>query len=165
MGIVIDNDIAWMKIALGLSQQAVLQQEVPVGAIVVYENKIVGQGWNQPIQQCDPTAHAEIVALRRAAQQLGNYRLIDTTLYVTLEPCAMCIGAMLHARIRRLVFGATDPKAGAVESVFNLLNNKALNHYIEWKGGVLAFEGGKILKDFFQKKRNHSPCRLNVLPM
>ena len=121
--------------------------------MVVLENEIIGSGWNQPISRCDPTAHAEIIALRDAAQNMGNYRLPNTTLYVTLEPCAMCVGAMLHARISRLVFGAYDPKTGAVTSVFSFLDADHLNHRIIYQGGILAAESGVLLANFFKKKR------------
>ena len=116
-------------------------------------NEIIGEGFNCSIQTCDPTAHAEIIALRQAAQKLNNYRLPEVTLYVTLEPCMMCVGAMIHARIKRLVFGASDPKTGAVISVFKILDERKLNHRIEFQSDVLADECGKILSDFFRGKR------------
>ena len=118
------------------------------------DNEIIVTGWNQPIASIDPTAHAEIIALRNAAHKLDNYRLINTTLYVTLEPCIMCLCAMLQARITRLVFGAYDPKAGAVKSVFNILDNQQLNHRITWQGGILATECGVLLRAFFKDKRS-----------
>ncbi|MBU0744589.1 MAG: tRNA adenosine(34) deaminase TadA [Gammaproteobacteria bacterium] len=152
----IDNnsqDVFFMQQALFLSQRAQSFGEVPVGAVVVINNEIIGEGFNCPISATDPTAHAEIIALRDAAKKLDNYRLPGVTLYVTLEPCVMCVGAMLHARIDRLVFGASDPKAGAVVSVFNVLSEKKLNHRIEFSGGILASECGKILSDFFKDKR------------
>jgi tRNA(adenine34) deaminase len=130
-----------------------IQTEVPVGAIIVLNNEIIGEGFNCPISTCDPTAHAEIVALRQAAQKLNNYRLPGVTLYVTLEPCTMCVGAMLHARIERLVFGALDPKTGAVVSAFKLLDEEKLNHKIQYQNGILATECGKILSDFFKELR------------
>jgi tRNA(adenine34) deaminase len=147
------EDTAWMQRALFLAGKASACNEVPVGAILVLNNEIIGAGWNQPITNCDPTAHAEILALREAANRQSNYRLINATLYVTLEPCTMCVGALLNARIQRLVFATSDPKAGAVASVFHLLDTKKLNHCIEWEGGCLAEESEKLLKDFFQVRR------------
>ena len=147
------HDLHYMHQALELAQKAQAENEVPVGAILVANNEIIASAWNQPIKHCDPTAHAEILALRQAAQAVKNYRLIDTTLYVTLEPCIMCAGAIIHARVGRIVFGAFDPKAGAVSSVFNILDQEKLNHRVEYEGGVLADECGQILKDFFQAKR------------
>lgn len=143
----------WMRQAIALAMRAEAQGEVPVGALLVHENKIVGEGWNQPISLCDPTAHAEIMALRAGAQALNNYRLLDTVLYVTLEPCAMCVGAMVHARIAGLVYGAADPKSGAAGSVFPLLNDKKFNHTLDVTGAVLANECGDMLKRFFKKRR------------
>lgn len=148
-----DEATRWIQAALHLAQRAAQEQEVPVGAVVIYQNEIVGEGWNQPIGRCDPSAHAEILALRQAATHLGNYRLLETSLYVTLEPCAMCLGAMLQARIKNLVFGAMDPRAGAVRSVFQILDAPQLNHRIHWQGGVLAAESAALLKDFFQQRR------------
>ena len=139
--------------ALALAQHARDQEEVPVGAVIVHENKIVGQGWNQSILNHDPTAHAEMVALRVAGQAMGNYRLVNTTLYVTLEPCLMCVGAMIHARINKLVFAAHDPKTGAAGSVFNLIEDTHHNHAIEVQGGLLAEESAKLLKAFFKARR------------
>ncbi len=139
--------------ALELAQQAETQEEVPVGAVLVYRDEIIGSGWNQPISSNDPSAHAEIVALRNAAKTLNNYRLIDTTMFVTLEPCVMCAGAMLHARIKRLVFGATDPKTGAAGSMFNLLSDTRHNHTVEVTGGVMQEECAEILQQFFCKRR------------
>ncbi len=147
------DDIHWMHEALLLAQHAMDHQEVPVGAVVIYDDKIIGKGWNQPILQIDPCAHAEIIALREASRFLNNYRLLDTTLYVTLEPCVMCVGAMLHARIKRLVFGAYDPKTGAVGSVFNLLSDKRHNHLVDVTGGILEKECSKKLQEFFQIRR------------
>jgi tRNA(adenine34) deaminase len=147
------DDHHWLRVCLQLAKRAEQESEVPVGAVVVYQNQLIGQGWNQPIQRCDPSAHAEIIALRQAAVHLNNYRLLDTTLYVTLEPCAMCLGAMLQARIKKLVFGAWDPKAGAVRSVFQILDSPQLNHKITWQGGMLAEESAALLKSFFQKRR------------
>ncbi len=154
LAVVADSaDVAFMARALELAREAAAAGEVPVGAVIVKDGEIIAEGWNRPIGTCDPTAHAEIIALRAAGIALGTYRLTDTTLYVTLEPCAMCAGAMVHARVRRLVFGATDPRAGAAGSVFNVVQNPALNHRIESGGGVLAEECGTLLKDFFAARR------------
>ncbi len=147
------NDQDWMQQALALAQQAAEADEVPVGAIVVKDGIVIGRGYNQPVGQHDPTAHAEIQAMRQAAAYLGNYRLVDCELYVTLEPCAMCSGAIQHARIARLVYGASDPKTGACGSVVNLMAEPKLNHHTEVTGGVLAEECGKILSAFFKARR------------
>lgn len=147
-------DEQWMQQALLLAQRAQDEGEVPVGAVVVFNDEVIGEGWNKPIASHDPTAHAEIVALRAAADKLGNYRLLDTTLYVTLEPCAMCAASMVHARIRHLVFGATDPKAGAVGSVMNVLDEPAFNHCVNHTGGVLAEDSSELLRAFFKARRN-----------
>ncbi|MDR1057431.1 MAG: tRNA adenosine(34) deaminase TadA [Coxiellaceae bacterium] len=147
------QDIFFMQEALGLAKKAYLLGEVPVGAVAVFNDAIIGKGYNSPIALNDPTSHAEIMTLREATQQLNNYRLGNVDLYVTLEPCLMCIGAMLHARIRRLIFGATDPKAGAIVSVFNILDERKLNHKIGFTAGVLALECGNILTNFFRSKR------------
>lgn len=147
------QDVFFMNHALTLARKAQVLDEIPVGAVAVMNDAIIGEGFNCPISNCDFTAHAEIVTLRQAAKRLNNYRLPGLTLYVTLEPCVMCVGAMLQARIQRLIFGASDPKAGAVVSVFRVLDEKNLNHQIEFKGGVLALECGKILSDFFKDKR------------
>jgi tRNA(adenine34) deaminase len=147
-------DAAMMREALALAGQAARQGEVPVGALVVDAGRVVGRGFNAPISDADPSAHAEIRALREAAQSLGNYRLAGCTLYVTLEPCAMCAGAIMHARIARLVFGANDPKTGACGSVVDLFGEPRLNHHTEVKRGVLAVEAGRILSDFFATRRN-----------
>lgn len=146
-------DLAFMARALELAREAAAAGEVPVGAVIVKDGEIVAEGWNRPIGTCDPTAHAEIIALRAAGVALDTYRLVDTTLYVTLEPCAMCAGAMVHARVRRLVYGATDPRAGAAGSVFNVVQNPALNHRLETCGGVLAEECGTLLREFFAARR------------
>jgi tRNA(adenine34) deaminase len=148
-----DFDAAMMREALQLGLQAAVQGEVPVGAVVVKDGTIVGRGYNAPILAADPTAHAEIRALRDAATALRNYRLAGCTLYVTLEPCAMCAGAIMHARIARLVFGAADPKTGACGSVVDLFAEERLNHHTEVTGGVLAAEAGKQLSDFFADRR------------
>ena len=148
----INNDTYWMSKALDLAKTAVVNGEVPVGGVVVYKGELIGQGFNSPIKNNDPSAHAEIIALRQAAIKLKNYRLLESTLYVTLEPCAMCVGAMLHARVARLVFGANDPKTGAVGGMVNLLSYK-WNHSIEYEGGILAKESGDLLKTFFNERR------------
>ena len=148
-----DNDKEMMQHALSLAKQAEKEGEVPVGAVIVRNGEIIAEGWNQPVQLHDPSAHAEMMAIRQAAQQLGNYRLNQCTLYVTLEPCSMCVGAMIHARIERLVFGAFDPKTGAVKSVFRTLDDPRHNHSISWEGGVLADESSALLKAFFQARR------------
>lgn len=147
------TDAEWMRHAIRLAQRAEQQGEVPVGALVVLDNRCIAEGWNQPIQDQDPTAHAEIVALRKAGRRLGNYRLIDTTLYVTLEPCVMCMGAIAHARVQRLVFGAFDPKRGAVCHALNLSDAPFLNHRIDWTGGVLEQPCAELLTDFFRARR------------
>jgi len=146
-------DAGFMRRALELARAAEAAGEVPVGAVIVRDGAIVAEGWNRPIGACDPTAHAEIVALRAAGQALATYRLTDTTLYVTLEPCAMCASAMVHARVKRLVFAATDPRAGAAGSVFDIVQHPALNHRLECTGGVLAEECGALLRNFFLGRR------------
>lgn len=143
----------YMHIALELAQKARQLGEVPVGALVVKDDQIIGQGWNQPILQHDPSAHAEMMAIRQAAQHLGNYRIPDTTLYVTLEPCPMCAGLMIHARIKRLVFAAYDPKTGAAGGQFSLLNDQGHNHQIEVIGGILEAQCSADLKAFFKERR------------
>jgi len=144
---------AYMRLALEQAQQAWGLGEVPVGAVVVKDGEVIAVGCNQPIGKHDPTAHAEIVALRAAAEKLGNYRLPGCELYVTLEPCVMCSGAMMHARLARVVFGASDPKTGACGSVLNLFEQEQLNHHTEIVGGVMADECGAMLKDFFAARR------------
>ena len=161
------NDQIFMRSALQQAQNAQLVGEVPVGAVVVRDGKIVGTGFNQPIGSHDPTSHAEIIALRQASQGIGNYRLPDCDLYVTLEPCAMCVGAMLHARLRRVVFGAFDRKTGASGSVLNLFGEAALNHHTEAIGGVMAAESVALLRGFFEErraKRAEAADRRNALP-
>ena len=148
-----DLDLHFMSRALELARGAQAAGEVPVGAVVVKDGRIVGEGANQPIGTHDPTAHAEIVALRAAAQALGSYRLLDTTLYVTLEPCPMCAGAMVHARVKRLVFATTDLRAGAAGTVFNIVQHPALNHRLECVGGVLAEPCRELLRNFFLVRR------------
>ena len=145
----------WIKMAIDLAKKAETAGEVPIGALLVKDDHIIAEGYNQPITSNDPTAHAEVIALRNAAKTLGNYRLVNTTLYVTLEPCAMCIGALIQARVSRLVFGAFDKRAGAVASVFRLLDKSSLNHRIDWQGGVLASECAQVLQQFFQKRRKN----------
>lgn len=147
------SDERFMRHALDLARRAQDEGEVPVGAVVVLDEKVIGEGWNRPISASDPTAHAEIQALRAAASTRRNYRLVGATLYVTLEPCAMCVGAMFHARIRRVVFGATDPKTGAAGSTLDLFQEKRLNHHALVQGGVLAAECGALLSGFFASRR------------
>jgi tRNA(adenine34) deaminase len=148
-----EADEGFMRAALDLARQAAQAGEVPVGAVVVKDGQVIGRGFNAPISRHDPSAHAEIAALRDAAQHLGNYRLVGCELFVTLEPCVMCVGAMFHARIGRVVFGARDPKTGAAGSVFNLFDEARLNHHATIEGGVLAEECGKVLSDFFAARR------------
>lgn len=147
------DDLHFMQLALKQAQEAAQAGEVPVGAVVVRAGQVLAEGRNSPLASTDPTAHAEINALRAAAKVLGNYRLDDCTLYVTLEPCAMCSGALLHARLKRVVFGATEPKTGAVTSVVQLLDNTQLNHQTQWQGGVLAHECANLLQEFFEQRR------------
>jgi tRNA(adenine34) deaminase len=142
-----------MEEALRCAQRALEAGEVPVGAVVVCDGRIVGRGWNRNITGFDPTAHAEITALREAGATLGNHRLGDCDLFATIEPCAMCAGALVHARIKRLVYGADDPKAGAVHSVMKILNHPQLNHRIEVRGGVLAGRSAEVLQGFFRNRR------------
>ena len=157
------EDLAYMEHALKLAQRAMAEGEVPVGAVVVSEGRVVGEGWNRPISTNDPTAHAEIVALRDASLRLGNYRLSDCTLYVTLEPCPMCAGAIVHARVQRVVYAATDPKGGAAGSVFDLLpTDQRFNHQVEVEGGLLQEQSSDLLRGFFlqrrqQQKANRQP--------
>ena len=148
-----DADIRFMQRALALAELAASGGGVPVGAVVVRGGEVIGEGWNRPIASHDPTAHAEIRALRAAAQHVGNYRLVETTLYVTLEPCAMCAGAMVHARVARLVYGAVDPKSGAAGSVLNVLQHPGLNHRVEITQGVLEAECADALRRFFRARR------------
>ena len=147
------SDEAFMRRALELARRAQEEGEVPVGALIVLEERVIGEGWNRPISASDPSAHAEIQAMRAAATARKNYRLIGSTLYVTLEPCAMCVGAMFHARIRRVVFGAADPKTGAAGSTVNLFEERRLNHHALVQGGVLAAECGALLSGFFAERR------------
>jgi tRNA(adenine34) deaminase len=147
------QDELWMEEALRAAQRALEAGEVPVGAVVVCEGKIVGQGWNRNIADSDPTAHAEIVALREAGRNIGNHRLEDCELFATIEPCAMCAGALVHARLKRLVYGADDPKAGAVHSVMQVLNHPRMNHRMAVRGGVLAGRSAEMLQEFFRNRR------------
>ena len=147
------SDEIFMRVALELARKAASLGEVPVGAVVVKDGGIVGHGFNAPISRHDPSAHAEMMALRDAAQNVGNYRLVGCELYVTLEPCLMCVGAMFHARIARVIFGASDPKTGAAGSVLDLFEEQRLNHHAEVLGGVLAAECGSVLSQFFAARR------------
>jgi tRNA(adenine34) deaminase len=146
-------DELWMEEALRCAQRALEAGEVPVGAVVVLDGRIVGRGWNRNIVDRDPTAHAEIIALREAGAAVSNHRLEGCELFVTIEPCAMCAGAMVHARIKRLVYGADDPKAGAVRSVMPVLNHPQLNHKVEVQGGILAGRSAELLQSFFRNRR------------
>jgi len=146
-------DDYWMARALALAEQGARKGEVPVGAILIRDDEIIAEGWNQPIGLHDPSAHAEIMALRAGGEQLKNYRLTGTTLYVTLEPCLMCVGAIVHARVERLVYGAADPKGGAVASLMRGFEIEGLNHRVQSAGGVMAAECGEILKGFFKARR------------
>lgn len=147
------NDADFMRHALALAQRAADQGEVPVGAVLVKDETLIAEGWNHPINAHDPTAHAEIAALRAGAAALANYRLTDTTLYVTLEPCIMCAGAIIHARVKRLVYGAPDPKTGAAGSVFDVFSSGKVNHRVIVEGGLLAAECGTLLTGFFRSRR------------
>jgi tRNA(adenine34) deaminase len=147
------RDRYWIGHAISLAQRAEQEGEVPVGAVVVRNDELVSEGWNQPIIGHDPTAHAEIMALRAAGRIESNYRLPEATLYVTLEPCVMCVGAIIHARIKRVVYGADDPRAGAAGSVFSLLGSDQFNHSPEVQSGIMAEECGGLLKNFFKSRR------------
>jgi len=159
MNAVTDNELQsaedqrWMRHAMTLAARAAELGEVPVGAVLVKDGEIIGEGWNQPISGHDPTAHAEIMALRDAAQRLKNYRLIDSTLYITIEPCTMCSGAIVHARVARVVYGATEPKAGSVVSNGQLFEQPWMNHQVACEGGVLAEECSAQISAFFQMRR------------
>ena len=146
-------DEAYMRRALELAERALDEGEVPVGAVLVQDGRVIGEGWNRPIALSDPTAHAEVLALRAAGSSSGQYRLPGASLYVTLEPCPMCAGAILHARISRVVFGAPDPKSGAAGSLMDLLQHQGLNHRVEHQGGILEDECGRLLRDFFRSRR------------
>ena len=147
------SDEIWMEEALREAQRALALGEVPVGAVVVYGGRVIGRGCNHPLTSSDPTAHAEMLALREAGRAISNYRLLDCDLYVTVEPCAMCAGAITHARIRRLIYGAEDPKAGAVHSMLQVLNHPKLNHQVEVASGVLAARCMDLMQTFFRDKR------------
>jgi tRNA(adenine34) deaminase len=148
-----DRDQHWMQTALALAKDAETAGEVPVGAVLVYQDEMIAAAFNAPISHCDPTAHAEILALRQGAKALGNYRLVDTTLYVTLEPCIMCLGGIVHARVKRLVYGADDLRAGAVKSAFQIIEANKLNHRVQCEGGLLSAACGQLLSDFFRARR------------
>lgn len=148
-----DLDIYWMQHALALAHKAQAENEVPVGAVLILNNQLIGQGWNQPIGQCDPSAHAEIMAIRQGAQHLGNYRLSGSQLYVTIEPCMMCLGAMMHARVKQLIYGAPDDRSGLIAQIHQP-TYQYFNHTIMVQGGVLELECRSIMQDFFKKKRS-----------
>jgi len=150
------TDLNWMHHALRLAERAEAEGEVPVGAVLVKDDQVIGEGWNRPIAGHDPTAHAEIMALRAGAQALSNYRIVDAILYVTLEPCVMCAGALIHARVARVVYGAADPKTGAAGGVINLFDAPYVNHRVAYQGGVLAEECGALLSAFFKARRRQS---------
>lgn len=149
----VTDDMKWMRHALMLAERAEQEGEVPVGALIVRKGELIAEGWNQPVLSHDPTAHAEVMALRAAGVAEKNYRLLDTTLYVTLEPCVMCAGAIIHARVGRVVYGATDPRVGAAGSAFSLLGSDQFNHLVQVEGGVLADECGDLLRRFFKARR------------
>ncbi len=147
------SDLDAMQAALAEAQQAAAEGEVPIGAVIVYGGEVIARGQNRVLRNVDPTAHAEVVAMREAARALGNYRLTGCTLYVTLEPCAMCAGAMIHARLDRLVYATPDPKAGACGSVLSVLNHPQLNHQMQVEQGILADDAGELLRNFFRERR------------
>jgi len=148
-----DQDLIYMQHAIRLAETAAANQEVPVGAVLVLDNQIIGEGWNHPIHAHDPSAHAEIIALRRGADKIKNYRIVQSTLYVTLEPCIMCVGAIVHARVSRVVYGAADLRTGAVKSVFQLGDSNQFNHRVEYASGLLAEACGDLLRKFFRERR------------
>ncbi len=150
----LEKDNYFMEAALKAAKKALKNGEVPVGAVLVKDDEIIATGQNSPIMNCDPTAHAEIIALREGGKKLKNYRLIDTALYVTIEPCIMCVGAIIHARVKKLVFGAFDPKAGAARSILDYTAEKKFNHKIEIESGILETECKELIQDFFKQKRN-----------
>ena len=154
MDTTLNIDSLFMERALELGRCAADCGEVPVGAVIVYDGQIVGEGYNQPISSCDPSAHAEIVAIRQACAKLNNYRLTGCELYVTIEPCTMCVGAMVHARIKRIVFGALEPRAGALKSQLQLMEKGPYNHSIVWDGGVLEAQCSTMISEFFRQKRS-----------
>lgn len=147
------DDTKWMLHALALAEKAQKDGEVPVGAVIVLNEEIIGEGWNQPISKHDPTAHAEIQALRMACEKMNNYRLPGATLYVSLEPCIMCAGAIVHARIQRVIFSANEPKTGAAGSCIDIFNIEQLNHKVQCEQGLLASQSGQLLRDFFKARR------------
>ena len=147
------TDQYWMQRALELARQAEAAGEVPVGAVIVKDDEIIAEGWNQPISSNDATSHAEIMAMREAGEKLGNYRLLDTTVYVTLEPCSMCVGAMIHARVSKVIYAASEPRTGALGGAFNLLEANQHNHIFEVEAGVMAEESKSLLQNFFQSRR------------
>lgn len=149
----VEEDYRYMQQALDLARQSMAKDEVPVGAVLVHHGEVIAAAHNQTIHLCDPSAHAEMLVLRQAGQRLQNYRLLETSLYVSLEPCMMCAAAMVHARIKRLIFAAADPKTGACGSVINLPEHRKNNHKIDCQGGLLAEESGQLLRDFFRSKR------------
>ncbi len=147
------NDVHWMKRALDLARRAEEANEVPVGAVLIKDNQLIAEGWNQPITSFDATSHAEIMAMRAAGKKLNNYRLIGTTMYVTLEPCSMCVGAMIHARVSKVVYGAAEPRTGALGGAFNLLQANQHNHIFTVESGVLEEESKALLQNFFRSRR------------
>lgn len=148
------NHLKWMQYALKLAERSRDEGEVPVGAVIIKDKKLIAEGWNQPIDRNDATAHAEIMAIRAAGKTLNNYRLPDTTLYVTLEPCTMCVGAIIHARIANVIFGAPDPKTGAAGSAVDVFSAGCHNHQVQVNGGVMKDDCGQILREFFKERRN-----------
>ncbi len=160
-----NSDQHWMRVALSLAAKAAALGEVPVGAVVVRDGKSVGEGWNRPISGCDPTAHAEIIALRAAAARLQNYRLPNCTLYVTIEPCTMCAGAIVHSRIERVVFGAREPKAGAVVSNARVFDSDYINHGVVYETGVCERECSELISEFFLRRRQEKSLKKNALKM
>ena len=148
-----NTDIKWMEKALELARKAEAAGEVPVGAVLIKDNELIAEGWNQPISSHDATSHAEIMAMRAAGKKLNNYRLVDTTMYVTLEPCSMCVGAMIHARVSKVVYGAAEPRTGALGGAFDLLAANQHNHVFEVESGMLAEESKILLQNFFRSRR------------
>lgn len=148
-----EEDLRWMALAITQANKAKDLNEVPVGAIIVADGQLIAKGWNQPISSHDATAHAEVMAIRKAGLHLQNYRIPNTTLYVTIEPCAMCLGAIIHARIARVVYGALEPKAGMLDSNSGLLSNACFNHHVEWVGGVRAQQCSQLISSFFKRRR------------
>ncbi|MCK4675596.1 MAG: tRNA adenosine(34) deaminase TadA [Gammaproteobacteria bacterium] len=148
-----ETDTKWMEKAIELARKAEAAGEVPVGAVLVKDDELIAEGWNQPISSHDATSHAEIMAMREAGKKLNNYRLVDTKMYVTLEPCSMCVGAMIHARVSKVIYGASEPRTGALGGAFNLLEANQHNHVFEVESGVLAEESKFLLQNFFQSRR------------